>query len=838
MLPFYRKAKAPLSCSLLTILYKTGWVHLFIFIMEGVSDTEPLALEAAPTSRRRRKRSLVWEHFTIETVSDGCTKALCKQCNQSFAYSTGKKIAGTSHLKRHITVGSCSKLRQEKRQLALTSGSKTDGNSTDPPKRRYRWRTSLNFDQDRSCLDLAKMIIMQEYPLHMVEHTAFKAFIQGLQPQFKMPDHEAIEKEILGIYKKEKQSLTQLFGTIPGRVCLSIGLWTTSQTLGYVSVTGHFIDNDWKLHSRVLNFSMVSSPHSENALSDVIGLCLSDWNIKSKLFTITLDNNCSSHDIYSANLRDHLSNKNTLTLKGQLFVVRCYAHLLNVAAQDVIASIHGIIYNIRESLKYVKASLVREERFAEIVQQLEIPCTRPLSLDVQSHWDTTYLMLAGALEFRHAFAYLETCDPHYNEAPSPDDWKKVDTVCTYLKLLYDSANVIMGAADPTANMYFHEAWKIHLELANAAVGEDGTVCSVAKEMHEKFDKYWKDCSLVLAIAVVMDPRFKMKFVEFAFSKLYGEDAGRYIKVVDDGIHGLFDEYITQPISLAPAYEDHQRDLDNGVATPEGSPAGMAMADDPMDTPSVPVDSLTNGNGQTAEDTITTTAFAAAAADPSPSDAALAATAAVSSDEAVPVAATSDEAAVAADAPADDSAAADTAPMEDDVTAVAMDATAPTVEDAVIDEGATIDNAIVEASAGTADSGEQQEHAPPTGDRLVDFDIYISEISVTQQTKSELEQYLEEALMPRIQGFDILNWWRLNSLKYPVLSRMAQDVLAIPMLTMPTSSIFNTGSGSRLLDEYRSSLLPETVEALFCSRDWLQYAPIPEAPSTAVVKLEL
>ncbi|CAA6653970.1 unnamed protein product [Spirodela intermedia] len=512
--------------------------------MEGVSDTEPLALEAAPTSRRRRKRSLVWEHFTIETVSDGCTKALCKQCNQSFAYSTGKKIAGTSHLKRHITVGSCSKLRQEKRQLALTSGSKTDGNSTDPPKRRYRWRTSLNFDQDRSCMDLAKMIIMQEYPLHMVEHTAFKTFIQGLQPQFKMPNHEAIEKEILGIYNKEKQSLTQLFGTIPGRVCLSIGLWTTSQTLGYVSVTGHFIDNDWKLHSRVLNFSMVSSPHSENALSDVIGLCLSDWNIKSKLFTITLDNNCSSHDIYSANLRDHLSNKNTLTLKGQLFVVRCYAHLLNVAAQDVIASIHGIIYNIRESLKYVKASLVREERFAEIVQQLEIPCTRPLSLDVQSHWDTTYLMLAGALEFRHAFAYLETCDPHYNEAPSPDDWKKVDTVCTYLKLLYDSANVIMGAADPTANMYFHEAWKIHLELANAAVGEDGTVCSVAKEMHEKFDKYWKDCSLVLAIAVVMDPRFKMKFVEFAFSKLYGEDAGRYIKVVDDGIHALFDEYIT------------------------------------------------------------------------------------------------------------------------------------------------------------------------------------------------------------------------------------------------------------------------------------------------------
>uniref|UniRef100_A0A1D1ZFG6 Putative AC transposase n=1 Tax=Anthurium amnicola TaxID=1678845 RepID=A0A1D1ZFG6_9ARAE len=709
--------------------------------MVGTSDTDPLLLEAPPTSRRRRKRSLVWEHFTIETVSDGCTKACCKQCKQTFAYSTGKKIAGTSHLKRHITVGSCSKLRQEKKQLALLAASKTGVNSTDPPKRRYRWRSMLNFDQDRSCADLARMIIMQEYPLHIVEHTAFKTFIQGLQPQFKMPDHAAIESEISGIYQKEKQNLTQLFSTIPGRVCLSIGLWTTSQTLGYVGVTGHFIDNDWKLHSRMLNFTMVSSPHSENALSEVIGFSLSDWNLKTKLFTITLDNNCSSHDIYSANLRDHLSNKNTLTLKGQFFVVRCYAHILNVVAQDVIASIHGIVYNIRESLKYVKGSLAHEDKFTEIVQQLEIPCTGCLSLDVQSHWDTTYLMLVGALEFRHAFAYLETCDPHYNEAPSPDDWKKLEIVCTYLKLFYESANIVMGAADPTANVYFQEAWKIQLELTHATVSEDSMVRSIAKEMHEKFDKYWKDSSLVLAIAVVMDPRFKMKFVEFAFSKLYNDDATKYIKVIDDGIHGLYDEYIVQPIPLTPAYVEQPKGTNNGVAMIEASPT--TTSDAVMDTTTL-TNAITNSNGQ---------------------------------------------------------AATDTAPA-------------------------------------TANSNAQAGNSLAAGDGLLDFDIYISEISVTQQTKCELDQYLEESLVPRIPEFDLLNWWRLNSLKYPLLSKMAQDVLAIPMLTVPTSSIFNIGSGSRVLDEYRSSLQPDAVEALVCSKDWLQYVPMSEAPSTAVLKLEL
>ncbi|KAJ6822772.1 zinc finger BED domain-containing protein RICESLEEPER 2 [Iris pallida] len=687
--------------------------------MGDASDTEHLATQTPPapqTNKRRRKKSLVWEHFTVEAVSGGCTRACCKLCKQTFAYSSGSKVAGTSHLKRHIVLGSCPKLKMEKKQLALTSGSKTDGGATEqPPKRRYRSNLNALFDHELTCENLAKMIILHEYPLHMVEQPAVMAFVQSLQPRFKMPSYSEIDGEILAIYHKEKQNLMQVFGTFTGRISLTIGLWTTSQTLGYVSLTGQFIDSDWKLHRRMLNFMMVSSPHSENALSEVIGISLSEWNMKSKLFTITLDNNCSSHDIYSANLRDYLSNKNMLVLKGQLFVVRCYAHILNVIAQDVIASIHGIIYNIRESVKFVKVSPAREEKFADIALQLEIPSTKSLSLDVAIHWNTTYHMLVAGLEYKQAFTVLESMDENYNEAPTPEDWKKVEIVCTYLKFLYDSANVVMATADPTANIFFQEAWKIELELTNGISNEDVIVSTTAKDMHEKFDKYWKDCYLVLAVAVVMDPRFKMKLVEFSFSKLYGEDAARYIKVVDDSIHELYLEYVNQPLALTPAYEEQQ--------------GGEA-------------------------------------------------------------------------------------------------------------------NIIGEADNGANDSEVFRPLTPstptPAGDGLLDFDIYISEMAVNHSSKSELEQYLEEALVPRIQEFDILNWWKLNTIKYPTLSKMARDVLAIPMSMVNSgSSIFGTGTGSRVLDEYRSSLRPEIVEALFCAKDWLQYLPtmIEPPPSNAIVKME-
>ncbi|CAL4950834.1 unnamed protein product [Urochloa decumbens] len=671
-----------------------------------VQGNELVAAEETTPRRRRRKKSLVWEHFTIEEIAGG-TRACCNLCKQTFAYSSGSKIAGTSHLKRHITLGSCPKIKNQDQRLALPSAGGTDndgeGTAERPTKRRYRYTGYANaaFDQERSCSYLAKMIIQHDYPLHIVQQPAFATFIESLQPRFKIVDVDMMEGEVYAVYQKEKENLLQAFNAMPGRISLTIGLWTTSQTLGYVSLAGQFIDSEWKVNRRMLSFMMVSSPHSENALSEAISMCLSEWNMKDRLFTITLDNECSSHDIYSANLRDHLSNKNNLMLKGQLFVVRCYAHILNAVALDVIASIHGVVYSIRESIKFIKASSVREEKFAEIALQLEIPSTKTLCLDVTTQWNTTYLMLLAALDYKQAFTTLETCDDNYNEAPSAEDWKKVEAACTYLKLLYDSAHSIMAAANPTSNLFFHEAWKIQLELTNGTGHEDPVFSSMAKDMHERFDKYWKDCSLVLAIAVVMDPRFKMKLVEFSYSKIYGAEAAKYVKVVDDAVHELYKEYVAQPLPLTPAYVE-QGEANNGPA------------------------SANNSHG-----------------------------------------------------------------------------------------------------------------APSTGDGLLDFDMYLSEIQSSQPSKSELEQYLDESLTPRIQEFNILNWWKLNTVKFPTLSKMARDILAIPMSMVSSgSSIFSAGTGSRMLDDYRSSLRPETVEALVCAKDWLQYSPAAtEAPSSSLVKPE-
>jgi hAT family C-terminal dimerisation region len=93
-----------------------------------------------------------------------------------------------------------------------------------------------------------------------------------------------------------------------------------------------------------------------------------------------------------------------------------------------------------------------------------------------------------------------------------------------------------------------------------------------------------------------------------------------------------------------------------------------------------------------------------------------------------------------------------------------------------------------------------------------------------ESKSEVAKYLAE---PCDSGddkcFDILAWWKVNASRYPILSLMAKDVLAMSVSTVPSESAFSTGG--RILDPFRSSLSPKTVETLVCCQNWLRSSNI-------------
>ena len=89
---------------------------------------------------------------------------------------------------------------------------------------------------------------------------------------------------------------------------------------------------------------------------------------------------------------------------------------------------------------------------------------------------------------------------------------------------------------------------------------------------------------------------------------------------------------------------------------------------------------------------------------------------------------------------------------------------------------------------------------------------------SSSSTNELNIYFEARYqISRDENFEILNWWKVHSTTYPILSIMARDLLTSPVSTVASESAFS--AGGRVIDERRGKLAPDFVEALICIKDW-------------------
>ncbi|KAG5535563.1 hypothetical protein RHGRI_023359 [Rhododendron griersonianum] len=196
------------------------------------------------------------------------------------------------------------------RQQVLTNNLK---NKDRPPL-----LTSYSFDHGTTRKELAHAIIMHEYPLSIVDHVGFKRYSNALQPLFKVPCRNTMKSEIFKIYEHHKGKTLSLVVSNASRLAITTDIWTSSnQNKGFMAVTAHFINDSWTLQSRILR----------------------------KISSIMVDN-CSTNDAMIDLLWDKLDST-SLMLGGDLFHMRCCAHILNLIVKDGL----DVIKVIREMAK-------------------------------------------------------------------------------------------------------------------------------------------------------------------------------------------------------------------------------------------------------------------------------------------------------------------------------------------------------------------------------------------------------------------------------------------------------------------------------------------------------
>ncbi|XP_016191851.1 zinc finger BED domain-containing protein RICESLEEPER 2-like [Arachis ipaensis] len=250
---------------------------------------------------------------------------------------------------------------------------------------------------------MAEFIILDEHPFKVVEGIGFHKIINRFEPRFTVPSKMIMSGDCFHLYLDEKKKLKAWLANSCARVCLTSDCWTSNQNLSYMSLTAHFVDDEWKLQKRILNFCLIEN-HKGETIGREIETCLREWEIE-KVFTITLDN-ASSNDGVITYLQRKLAARGGLVYGEKYLKMRCCAHVLNLIVNEGIKEQHASIESIRNAIRYVRSSPQRIKKFKECIEAELIESKSLVCLDVPTRWNSTYLMLEHAEDFEKAFDRL------------------------------------------------------------------------------------------------------------------------------------------------------------------------------------------------------------------------------------------------------------------------------------------------------------------------------------------------------------------------------------------------------------------------------------------------
>lgn len=101
--------------------------------------------------------------------------------------------------------------------------------------------------------------------------------------------YENIKNELILLYRTNssiiRDELQLLYNKYNTTFSLTFDCWTASNQDEYMRITIHYIDENWKLHSRLIGMEDLKEKHLATYLLNVLNNCLLEFDLEDKILT-------------------------------------------------------------------------------------------------------------------------------------------------------------------------------------------------------------------------------------------------------------------------------------------------------------------------------------------------------------------------------------------------------------------------------------------------------------------------------------------------------------------------------------------------------------------------
>lgn len=268
-------------------------------------------------------------------------------------------------------------------------------------------------------------------PFTIIEDEGFKEFVHRLNPSYSLPSRKLVSNTmLLNMFDKSVSKIKSYVKEQGKVVCITTDNWTSRNTESFIAVTIHFINDDFKLISVLLDCTVMFGSHTGQQLSTEILRILEEWDLKDKVIMGVSDNAsniCSAFEKYL--LYDHFG---------------CYAHSLNLVIQDAVLLFNVTITKIKRIVVHFKKSSKSSEQLCQYQLRNNVTNPKRLIQCVPTRWNSVYYMLKRFVELKESvratMAIIDTDLP----VITGEEWEACEQLCEVLEPFEDATRAISG----------------------------------------------------------------------------------------------------------------------------------------------------------------------------------------------------------------------------------------------------------------------------------------------------------------------------------------------------------------------------------------------------------
>ncbi|XP_076581873.1 E3 SUMO-protein ligase ZBED1-like [Chaetodon auriga] len=243
----------------------------------------------------------------------------------------------------------------------------------------------LSAERQRKITDkLTRFICKDMRPINISQGSGFKDFVQELEPRYAVPSRATISDRVVKLYDATKDNIKKMLSG--ENISLTTDGWTSIATEAYVTVTAHFINDDWEMKDIILKTAEVQETHTAEHVAECIANILGEYNVRPQsVLSITTDNAAN----YINAVERHL----------QVANVPCMVHTINLAVRKglTVRAIESPINRLKATALHFNKSTT-DSYLLESKQRLLGVKPAKLINDCATRWNSTYDMVCRAAE--------------------------------------------------------------------------------------------------------------------------------------------------------------------------------------------------------------------------------------------------------------------------------------------------------------------------------------------------------------------------------------------------------------------------------------------------------